>query len=158
MRSPARIAADWIIAAKASPPSATVRSSPLFRPCLRGADAASRRHAAPARQNFALWMVVDLWTSCLAEREVVLIGYGAAMAMTKLEIAPLHPSLGAEITGVDLGQPIDVTTRQAPVTRPGRPPGASVSRSDADARAVSRRRVGVRPADGAALLSAQHAG
>src|SRR5947207_13998725 len=35
------------------------------------------------------------------------------MAMTKLEIAPLHPSLGAEITGVDLGQPIDVTTRQA---------------------------------------------
>src|SRR5204862_7609375 len=95
MRSPARIAADWIIAAKASPPSATVRSSPLFRPCLRGADAASRRHAAPARQNFALWMVVDLWTSCLAEREVVLIGYGAAMAMTQLEIAPLHPSLGA---------------------------------------------------------------
>src|SRR5207247_9941570 len=35
------------------------------------------------------------------------------MAMTKLEIAPLHPSLGAEITGVDLGQPIDEPTRQA---------------------------------------------
>src|SRR5437867_10373019 len=35
------------------------------------------------------------------------------MAMTQLEIAPLHPSLGAEITGVDLGQPIDVPTRQA---------------------------------------------
>src|SRR5436309_13631200 len=35
------------------------------------------------------------------------------MAMTKLEIAPLHPSLGAAITGVDLGQPIDVTRRKA---------------------------------------------
>src|SRR5438105_9482353 len=35
------------------------------------------------------------------------------MATAQLEIAPLHPSLGAEITGVDLGQPIDVPTRQA---------------------------------------------
>src|SRR5437899_10962434 len=35
------------------------------------------------------------------------------MAMTQLEIAPLHPSLGGEITGVDLGQSIDVPTRQA---------------------------------------------
>src|SRR2546422_2933407 len=83
------------------------------RPCLRGADAASRRHAAPARQNFALWMVVDLWTNRLAEREVVLIGYDAVIVMTRLEIRPLHPSLGAEIIGVDLGKPVDVTTRQA---------------------------------------------
>src|SRR5256884_8398790 len=35
------------------------------------------------------------------------------MATAQLEIAPLHPSLGAEITGVDLGQPIDESTRQA---------------------------------------------
>src|SRR5437899_2327181 len=35
------------------------------------------------------------------------------MATAQLEIAPLHPSLGAEITGVDLGQPIDEPTRQA---------------------------------------------
>src|SRR6266576_2035766 len=33
------------------------------------------------------------------------------MATAQLEIAPLHPSLGAEITGVDLGQPIDAPTR-----------------------------------------------
>src|SRR6266699_6544485 len=35
------------------------------------------------------------------------------MATAQLEIAPLHPSLGAEITSVDLGQPIDESTRQA---------------------------------------------
>src|SRR5437879_10118787 len=35
------------------------------------------------------------------------------MATAQLEIAPLHPSLGAEITGVDLGQPIDEPTRHA---------------------------------------------
>jgi len=33
--------------------------------------------------------------------------------MTPLKIAPLHPSLGAEIAGVDLGRPIDVATRKA---------------------------------------------
>src|SRR5207244_13378226 len=44
------------------------------------------------------------------------------------------------------------------VTRAGRPSGAGGSRSGADAGPVSRRRVGVRPADGAALLTAQHAG
>src|SRR5436190_22215358 len=35
------------------------------------------------------------------------------MATAQLEIVPLHPSLGAEITGVDLGQPIEAPTRQA---------------------------------------------
>lgn len=33
--------------------------------------------------------------------------------MTQLEIKPLHPSLGAEIAGVDLGKPLDESTRQA---------------------------------------------
>jgi len=33
--------------------------------------------------------------------------------MARLEITPLHPSLGAEITGVDLSAPIDDATRQA---------------------------------------------
>ena len=33
--------------------------------------------------------------------------------MTTLTIAPLHPSLGAEVAGVDLSQPIDEPTRQA---------------------------------------------
>ena len=33
--------------------------------------------------------------------------------MTRLEIAPLHPSLGAEVTGVDLSRPIDPSTREA---------------------------------------------
>ena len=32
--------------------------------------------------------------------------------MARLEITPLHPSLGAEITGVDLSAPIDDATRQ----------------------------------------------
>src|SRR5262249_9564949 len=33
--------------------------------------------------------------------------------MARLKITPLHPSLGAEIIGVDLGKPIDAATRQA---------------------------------------------
>ncbi len=33
--------------------------------------------------------------------------------MTQLRIAPLHPSLGAEVAGVDLSKPIDEPTRQA---------------------------------------------
>ena len=33
--------------------------------------------------------------------------------MTRLEIKPLHPSIGAEIAGVDLSQPLDESTRQA---------------------------------------------
>jgi taurine dioxygenase len=33
--------------------------------------------------------------------------------MTRLQIVPLQPSLGAKISGVDLGQPIDVPTREA---------------------------------------------
>jgi taurine dioxygenase len=33
--------------------------------------------------------------------------------MNRLQITPLHPSLGAEIGGVDLSQPIDEPTRQA---------------------------------------------
>ncbi len=33
--------------------------------------------------------------------------------MTALKITPLHPSLGAEVTGVDLGKPVDESTRQA---------------------------------------------
>ena len=33
--------------------------------------------------------------------------------MAQVQIKPLHPSLGAEIAGVDLGKPIDDTTRQA---------------------------------------------
>ncbi len=33
--------------------------------------------------------------------------------MTQLRITPLHPSLGAEVADVDLGKPIDETTRQA---------------------------------------------
>jgi taurine dioxygenase len=33
--------------------------------------------------------------------------------MASLRITPLHPSLGAEIAGVDLSQPIDAPTRQA---------------------------------------------
>ena len=33
--------------------------------------------------------------------------------MTPLKITPLHPSLGAEIAGVDLGRPIDAPTREA---------------------------------------------
>src|SRR5512134_2596054 len=33
--------------------------------------------------------------------------------MTTLRITPLHPSLGAEVAGVDLGQPVDEPTRQA---------------------------------------------
>ena len=32
--------------------------------------------------------------------------------MARLEITPLHPSLGAEVAGVDLSAPIDVATRQ----------------------------------------------
>src|SRR5437879_8064792 len=35
------------------------------------------------------------------------------MATAQLEIAPLHPSLGAETTGLALGPPIDEPTRQA---------------------------------------------
>ena len=33
--------------------------------------------------------------------------------MTTLKITPLHPSLGAEISGVDLARPLDVATREA---------------------------------------------
>jgi len=33
--------------------------------------------------------------------------------MTTLKITPLHPSLGAEVAGVDLSKPIDAPTRQA---------------------------------------------
>ena len=33
--------------------------------------------------------------------------------MTTFQITPLHPSLGAEIAGVDLSQPVDEPTRQA---------------------------------------------
>src|SRR5438477_12745219 len=33
--------------------------------------------------------------------------------MTTLKITPLHPSLGAEVSGIDLGKPIDEPTRQA---------------------------------------------
>ena len=33
--------------------------------------------------------------------------------MTRLKIAPLHPSLGAEVAGVDLSRPIDSPTREA---------------------------------------------
>ena len=33
--------------------------------------------------------------------------------MTRLEIAPLHPSLGAEVAGIDLSRPIDPPTREA---------------------------------------------
>jgi taurine dioxygenase len=33
--------------------------------------------------------------------------------MAQLEIKPLHPSIGAEIAGVDLGKPLDESTRQA---------------------------------------------
>ena len=33
--------------------------------------------------------------------------------MTRLQIAPLHPSLGAEVAGVDLSHSIDAPTRQA---------------------------------------------
>jgi len=33
--------------------------------------------------------------------------------MTTLTITPLHPSLGAEVAGVDLGTPMDEPTRQA---------------------------------------------
>ena len=33
--------------------------------------------------------------------------------MATLQIRPLHPSLGAEISGVDLGKPLDASTRGA---------------------------------------------
>jgi len=33
-------------------------------------------------------------------------------AMSSVRIAPLHPSLGAEVNGVDLGQPLDEPTRE----------------------------------------------
>src|SRR5262249_18983936 len=33
--------------------------------------------------------------------------------MAELKITPLHPSLGAEVGGMDLGRPIDAPTRQA---------------------------------------------
>jgi taurine dioxygenase len=33
--------------------------------------------------------------------------------MDTLQITPLHPSLGAEVAGVDLSQPVDEPTRQA---------------------------------------------
>src|SRR6202521_3110141 len=33
--------------------------------------------------------------------------------MAQLEIKPLHPSIGAEIAGVDLSKPLDESTRQA---------------------------------------------
>jgi taurine dioxygenase len=33
--------------------------------------------------------------------------------MTTVKLSPLHPSLGAEVAGVDLGRPIDAPTRQA---------------------------------------------
>ena len=33
--------------------------------------------------------------------------------MTELAIRSLHPSLGAEVSGIDLSQPIDAATRDA---------------------------------------------
>ena len=33
--------------------------------------------------------------------------------MADITITPLHPSLGAEISGVDLSRPIDAPTREA---------------------------------------------
>ena len=33
--------------------------------------------------------------------------------MTALKVTPLHPALGAEISGVDLSRPIDGPTREA---------------------------------------------
>jgi alpha-ketoglutarate-dependent taurine dioxygenase len=33
--------------------------------------------------------------------------------MAPPRLTPLHPSLGAEVAGVDLGKPIDEATRQA---------------------------------------------
>src|SRR5215510_8618246 len=33
--------------------------------------------------------------------------------MSPLRVTPLHPSLGAEISGIDLGRPIDAGTKQA---------------------------------------------
>jgi alpha-ketoglutarate-dependent taurine dioxygenase len=33
--------------------------------------------------------------------------------MAPLKITALHPSLGAEVAGVDLGKPIDTPTREA---------------------------------------------
>src|SRR5213076_1239343 len=33
--------------------------------------------------------------------------------MAPLQITPLHPSLGAEVAGVDLSKPVDAPTRQA---------------------------------------------
>ena len=33
--------------------------------------------------------------------------------MTSLKITPLHPSLGAEISGIDLSRPIDAPMREA---------------------------------------------
>ena len=33
--------------------------------------------------------------------------------MAQLRITPLHPSLGAEVAGVDLSNPLDEPTRQA---------------------------------------------
>ena len=33
--------------------------------------------------------------------------------MPEIAVTPLHPSLGAEISGVDLGKPLDAETRDA---------------------------------------------
>ena len=33
--------------------------------------------------------------------------------MTALKVTPLHPTLGVEISGVDLSRPIDPSTREA---------------------------------------------
>src|SRR5262249_57195214 len=41
--------------------------------------------------------------------------------MTALKITPLHPSLGAEISGLDLSRPNDAPTREAPSRAPARP-------------------------------------
>lgn len=39
--------------------------------------------------------------------------------MDDLRITPLHPSLGAEVAGVDLSKPVDEPTRQALVRAHG---------------------------------------
>ena len=78
-------------------------------------------------------------------------------AMAHVRITPLHPSLGAEVAGVDLSAPIDEPTRDA-LTRALADHLALVfhdqSLTPAQYLAAA---VGVRAADGAALLAAQHA-
>ena len=47
--------------------------------------------------------------------------------MAILQITPLHPTLGAEVAGVDLSRPVDDPTRPC-CRRAGRPSGAGVLR------------------------------